>query len=315
MKPSSIKDFFQKNQTNFDGRTRIDVAMSSYTTFHCQGSSDIIYNPRHREDLSKVIKALTAANFVFRKDWNIIGRGSNVLIADEGYRGCLIDLSGDFQKIDVIREDSNTAIVKAEAGVPNGTFLQFLRGHDWEGFEFAFGIPGCIGGGIRMNAGTPQGWFAEILEKVELIDVNGKIKEISVDPSMFTYRDFALAHNQIVLSGTFLFNKSNSLVIQEKIKVLKDQRKNQPLDFPNIGSVFKNPEGNFAGKLIQDAGLKGLTIGEAQISEKHANFIINLGKAKTKDVISLIKKAQDEVQSQFGIHLEPEVHCLGDCKL
>ena len=128
---------------------------------------------------------------------------------------------------------------------------------------------------------------------------------------LLEFRDFALAHNQIVLSGTFLFNKSNSLVIQEKIKVLKDQRKNQPLDFPNIGSVFKNPEGKFAGKLIQDAGLKGLTIGEAQISEKHANFIVNLGQAKTKDVLALIQKAQQEVKDQFGIDLEPEVHCIG----
>jgi UDP-N-acetylmuramate dehydrogenase len=311
MKQSAIKDFFQKNQKYFEGRVRIDVSMSSYTTFHCQGSSDVIYNPRHLQDLSKVIKELTGEKFIFRKDWNMIGRGSNVLIADEGYRGCLIDLSGDFQKIKVVHEDSNTATVKAEAGVANGAFLQYLRSRDWEGFEFAFGIPGCIGGGIRMNAGTPQGWFSEVLEKVELMDVNGAIKEIPVNPTMFTYRDFPLAHNQIVLSGTFIFNKSNSLVIRDKIKVLKDQRKNQPLDFPNIGSVFKNPEGNFAGKLIQDAGLKGFTIGNAQISEKHANFIVNLGGAKTKDVLALIQKAQKEVKNQFGIELEPEVHWIG----
>jgi len=313
MKQSPIKDFFQKHRSDFRGRIRLDVSTATYTTFHCLGLSDVVYNPKDREDLSNVVQTLTRENFAFRKNWNIIGRGSNVLVADEGYRGCLIDLCDDFQKVEVVHEDSNTAIIKAEAGVANGTLLQYLRGRELEGFEFAFGIPGCVGGGIRMNAGTPQGWFAEVLEKVELMDMDGSIQEIRVDPTMFKYRDFASAHKKIVMSGTFLFNKSNSLVIQEKIQVLKNQRKNQPLEFPNFGSVFKNPEGGFSGKLIQEAGLKGLIIGEAQISEKHANFIINLGHAKTKDVLSLIKKAQEEVKSQFGVTLEPEVHLIGDC--
>jgi UDP-N-acetylmuramate dehydrogenase len=288
--------------------------MASYTTFRCRGIVDVVYNPRNRKDLSNVVSLLKNSGFVYRKDWNILGRGSNVLIADEGYRGCLIDLSGDFEKIDVIHKDAESILIKVEAGVANGTLLQYLRNNQWSGFEFSFGIPGNIGGGIRMNAGIPQGWFSEVLEKVEMMDVDGKIKECIVDSSMFSYRDFPLARDKIVLSGTFLFHKNNSNVIQEKINLVKNQRKNQPLDFPNIGSVFKNPEGNFAGKLIEDAGLKGLTIGDAQISEKHANFIINLGHAKTKDVLSLIKRAQDEVLSQFGVRLEPEVHIIGEAQ-
>ncbi len=305
-----VKDFFQKNKNNFRGQTRVDVSMAPYTTFHCQATADIIYSPKDREDLAEVVRLLDQEKFIFRKDWNVIGRGSNILVADEGYHGCLIDLSSDFQKIDMIHKDSDASVVRAEAGVANGTLLLYLKSKNLGGFEFAFGIPGCIGGGIRMNAGTPQGCFAQTLKKVELMNVHGQILEISVDQSNFHYRDFPTAHQQIVLSGTFLFYQSNSLVIQEKIQLLKNQRKNQPLEFPNIGSVFKNPEGNFAGKLIQESGLKGLTIGDAQISEKHANFIINLGQAKTKDVLELIRRAQKEVKEQFGIHLEPEVHCL-----
>lgn len=312
---SSIIKFFEDHKSDLEGRVKIKASMTSYTTFRCHGAADIVYLPRNREDFSKVVKLLSANGFIFRKDWNIIGRGSNVLISDDGYRGCLIDMSGDFDQIKILEQDSATVLIKAEAGVPNGTLLQYLRTHEWMGFEFAFGIPGSIGGGIRMNAGTPQGWFADVLEKVELMDMQGKIKEVPVDASMFKYRDFPLSHDQVILSGTFLFNKAPNFVIREKINLSKDQRKNQPLELPNIGSVFKNPEGNFAGKLIEAAGLKGVMQGEAQISEKHANFIVNLGNAKTKDVISLIKRAQKEVKDQFGIDLVPEVHCIGDCGL
>ncbi|MEZ4845408.1 MAG: UDP-N-acetylmuramate dehydrogenase [Bdellovibrionota bacterium] len=311
MKPT-IREIFEKKIIDFQGRVRVNVSMTSYTTFRCNGLADVVYNPRNRQDLASIVKAFTRSGFVFRKDWNIIGRGSNVLIADQGYRGCLIDLSGDFENIREVSKGNESVIVNAEAGVPNGTLLQYLRNHQWSGFEFAFGIPGCIGGGIRMNAGVPQGWFSEVLEKVELMDVEGSIGEHKVDPSMFSYRDFPMAHDKIVLSGTFVFQRADTSVIQEKINVVKNQRKNQPLEFPNIGSVFKNPEGNYAGRLIEQAGLKGLIMGEAQISEKHANFIINLGHAKTNDVLSLIKKAQKEVKTQFGIHLEPEVHLLGE---
>ena len=308
-----ILDFFEEHQNEMRGRVKIRVSMTSYTTFRCHGVSDVLYNPMDRNDLAFVIKKLTQAGYEFRKDWNVIGRGSNVLIADEGYRGCLIDMSGDFDEIDIIKKTSDTVILKAEAGVANGTLLQYLRNNGWMGFEFAFGIPGSIGGGIRMNAGTPQGWFADVVEKVELMDMNGNIKEIHVYPEMFKYRDFPLAHKQLIISGTFSFHSASPFVIQEKINAMKDQRKNQPLEMPNIGSVFKNPEGNYAGVLIEKAGLKGLTIGEAQISEKHANFIVNLGNAKTKDAIALIQKAQKEVKSQFNVDLEPEVHCIGDC--
>jgi UDP-N-acetylmuramate dehydrogenase len=308
---SPILQFFEDKKSDFQGRVRVQASMASYTTFRCHGVSDVVYNPRDRKDLASVVNVLTKGGFVFRKDWNIIGRGSNVLVADEGYRGCLIDLSGDFDKIEVISKNSGNVTVFAEAGVANGTLLQFLRNNHWTGFEFAFGIPGCIGGGIRMNAGVPQGWFAEVLEKVELMDMNGNIKQHNVDPTMFSYRDFPMAHDKIVLSGTFSFEHSDAISIQDKINVVKNQRKNQPLEFPNFGSVFKNPEGNFAGRLIEQAGLKGFTIGEAQISEKHANFIVNLGHARTQDALALIQKAQDEVLSQFNVKLEPEVHTIG----
>ncbi len=307
---TKIQKFFEQHHLLATGRVKLNVSMKSYTTFRCPGIVDVVYMPRDRQDLSLLVQKLGEAGFVYRKDWNVMGRGSNVLISDQGYRGCLLDLSGDFDQITVLERHSEELRIKVETGVANGTLLQYLRNKEWSGFEFAFGIPGCIGGGIRMNAGTPQGWFADILEKVEMMDTRGIIEEIKVHSGHFKYRDFPLSHDKIILSGTFFFQKAPSFVIQEKIDSCKDQRKNQPLEFPNIGSVFKNPEGSFAGKLIENAGLKGLRIGDAQISEKHANFIINLGNAKTSDVLALIKRAQDEVQSQFNIHLEPEVHVI-----
>lgn len=306
-----MHQFFEDQSSKTKGRVNIDVSMTSYTTFHCHGTVDVVYNPRNREDLSYVVRTLTNSGYIFRKDWNVIGRGSNVLIADTGYRGCLIDMSGDFDEMTVLESSPDSLLIRAEAGVSNGTLLQYLRTNGWGGFEFAFGIPGCIGGGIRMNAGTPQGWFADVLETVELMDMTGKLQEVEVYPDNFSYRDFPLAHHQIVVSGTFLFQKIPHFVIQEKIQTMKNQRKNQPLEYPNIGSVFKNPEGTFAGKLIEEAGLKGLRVGDAQISEKHANFIINLGAATTSDVLSLIETAKYEVKAKFGIELEREVHIIG----
>lgn len=311
---TDIRKFFESYSSVAPGRVKTDVSMTSHTTFHCRGAAEIVYLPRNREDLSHLVAQFKAANFVYRKDWLVMGRGSNVLVADEGYHGCIIDLSGDFHRIDVLQmSPAESILIKVDAGVSNGTLLQYLRNNNWSGFEFAFGIPGCIGGGIRMNAGTPQGWFSEILEKVELMDLNGKIKEFVVDPGHFAYRDFPMAHQSLILSGTFLFQKSPHFVIQEKVEAMKSQRKNQPLEFPNTGSVFKNPEGNFAGKLIEEAGLKGFRIGDAQISDKHANFIVNLGNAKTSDALALIRKAKEEVQNKFGILLEQEVHCIGEC--
>lgn len=306
-----MHQFFEDQSSKTKGRVNMNVSMTSYTTFHCHGTVDVVYNPRNREDLSYVVSELTKAGYAFRKDWNIIGRGSNILVADDGYHGCLIDMSNDLDEMTVLESNPDSILIKAEAGVSNGTLLQYLRTNSWGGFEFSFGIPGCIGGGIRMNAGTPQGWFADVLEYVELMDVHGYIYDVRVYPEEFGYRDFPLAHDKIVISGTFLFQKIPHFVIQEKIEAMKMQRKNQPLEYPNIGSVFKNPKDTFAGKLIEEAGLKGLRVGDAQISEKHANFIINLGFAKTSDVLSLIETAKYEVKAKFGIDLEREVHIIG----
>lgn len=309
----NIKEFFTKLSGKLKGRIQLDVGLASYTTFRCIATADVVYVPRNRDDLAFVVGELQRSGFFHRKDWLVLGRGSNVLISDQGYHGCIFDLTVDFCQMDILRTNPDSILIKAEAGLSNGTLLQFLRGRGWSGFEFAFGIPGSIGGGIRMNAGTKAGWFGDVLEEVELMDLSGRISPLRVSPAMFQYRDFPLGKDNIVLSGTFQFQKAPSFVIQERITYAKNQRKNQPLEYPNIGSVFRNPPENHAGRLIEEAGLKGLRMGDAEISQKHANFIINLGNAKTRDVLSLIDRIKSEVLSKSGILLEEEVHCIGEC--
>jgi UDP-N-acetylmuramate dehydrogenase len=162
-----------------------------------------------------------------------------------------------------------------------------------------------------MNAGTPLGWFSQVLHEVEALTKEGKFIEQEVSEKDFVYRDFPRAHDWIILGGTFQFVEKSPDEIEEKIERAKDKRTLQPLEYPNIGSVFKNPPKDYAGRLVEAAGLKGVRQGDAEISKKHANFIINLGKATTQDVLALIHLAQERVKEKFSVDLEPEVHLIG----
>lgn len=286
-------------------------SLKDWTTFHCLARAKFIVLPDSLSQLSKLIRLFKTQGLTFRKNWDVIGRGSNLLVRDGGYLGVLLGLTHGFTKIEVIEENKNEVKVRVEAGVPNGTLLQWVRERNLSGFGFSFGIPGSIGGGIRMNAGTPLGWFGQVLSKVEGVDLRGNKVEISVQESDFQYRDFPKGRDFLITAGHFIFRCVDAEEVECEIQRAKEKRKNQPLRLPNIGSVFKNPKGDYAARLIDAAGLKGERIGNAEISPLHSNFIVNLGNAKTKDVLKLMEKAQKEVKRHFSVELEPEVRVIG----
>ncbi len=288
-----------------------NVSLRSWTTFHCEAVARAIVSPQNLKDLQKLIQMFVQNELVFGENWRVIGRGSNILVRDGGYPGILIDLSRGFSNIQRMSEDQTEVIVRAEAGVANGTLLAWTREKCLAGFGFTFGIPGSIGGGIRMNAGTPLGCFAKVVMKVEGVTHQGEGVSFSVGPVDFEYRDFPKAHEIIITAGHFCFKRSSPKALEEEIEAAKHLRKNQPLEWPNIGSVFKNPKGEFAAQLIEASGLKGLRIGDAEISQEHCNFIVNVKSAKTKDVIALMNRCQEEVYLKFHVQLEPEVHIIG----
>jgi UDP-N-acetylmuramate dehydrogenase len=260
--------------------------------------------------LQSFLQASAAQGAVYQTDYHMLGKGSNLLFRDAGYPGCLIDVS-KLKQLHTLEQTQHQWALDAQAGVGMGQLLTLLRKKEYTGFEFVFGIPGSIGGGIRMNAGTPDGWFSDVLTSVYGYDPAGQWWEKKVTPQDFQYRDFPWGRDLIIAGGHFLFRKSDRASIEAKLDAAKLKRKRQPLQYPNFGSVFKNPKGHFAGALIEGVGLKGCKRGQAEIADKHANFIINHGQAKTSDVCWLMSSAQQAVQEKYDVSLETEVHILG----
>jgi UDP-N-acetylmuramate dehydrogenase len=295
----------------FAGRVKMNESLRNWTTFRCSAPAAAIVMPQGPEELIQMVRLFSSNHLKWGKEWGVIGRGSNLLIRDGGFPGILIDLTEGFSRIAKTDEKPEETRVRVEGGVSNGTLLQWTREKMLSGFEWAYGIPGTVGGGVRMNAGTPLGWFAQITRSVEGIDTTGRSVAFTVKPDDFRYRDFPLGHDLIITAAQFVFRTGAPEEIDAGIEAARAKRKGQPLELPNFGSVFKNPPGDYAGRLIEAAGLKGLRIGEAEISSQHANFIVNLGRAKTSDVMALMERAKEEVRKRFSIDLEAEVHLIG----
>jgi UDP-N-acetylmuramate dehydrogenase len=307
MKPELLKEL----RALCPDRVLEDPSLRNWTTFRCSAHAAAIATPAGTEELSALIRWFASRRLEAGKGWGVIGRGSNLLVLDGGFPGVLIDLSAGFSKIETVKEEEKQVRLRAEAGVLNGTLLQWARERNLSGFGWAFGIPGTIGGGVRMNAGTPFGWYGQLVERVEGIDSDGGSVSIATRPEDFRYRDFPKGHALVVTAAHLILRKGTPSEVEAEIEAAKEKRKGQPLDLPNFGSVFKNPPGDHAGRLIEAAGLKGFRIGGAEISRQHANFIVNLGGAKAADVVALMARASDEVKKRFSVDLEAEVHWIG----
>lgn len=283
------------------GKILLNEPLAKYSTFKIGGPADIYIEPRNVDELLNLLRYLKEKEI----DFVILGNGSNVLISDEGFRGAVINLESGLNFIKVEAE-----FVVVGAGVKLARFVDFCIENGFRGVEMLAGIPGTLGGAIIMNAGAYSGEISDYLVDVDVIrDFN--LVRLKKDECGFGYRTSKLA-NDVVVQARFKFPPGD---IEEMKKIRREilikRNLSQPVNFPNAGSIFKNPPGDYAGRLIEHAGLKGVQIGDAQISEKHANFIINKGNAKAKDVLELINLAQSKVYEKFGVKLELEIRLIG----
>lgn len=301
------KEFVYKQLLNIldEDSIKVDEPMKKHISFKVGGPADFLVKPKTEEELIEVIKFVKKENIPFI----IIGNGSNLLVKDGGIRGIVIELSDNFNNYEI---EGN--IIKAQSGVLLTILGRNAMKNSLTGFEFASGIPGTLGGALAMNAGAYGGEMKQVVKSVRLIDSDGNIFELSNEEMKFEYRKSIITtNNYIALSAVIELQQGNIDEIKETMEDYANRRSTkQPLKFPSAGSTFKRPEGYFAGKLIDDSGLRGLSLRGAQVSEKHCGFVINTGEANAKDILDLIFVVKSTVNAKFGVMLEEEVKILGE---
>ena len=281
----------------------MNESLKKHTTYGIGGPADLMIFPKSKQDLIKVIEIINENKIQL----TILGSGSNVLVSDNGIRGAVISLKNSLKQIEV---DNN--ILYAECGTMLGKIVKHAVKNNLIGLENLNGVPGTLGGALIMNAGAWGGEISENLVHVEIMNSKNEIQKIQKKDLNFSYRQSSFNKDDILLSAKFNLKKADKDIIKENFIEAQSGRKNsQPLNKRSAGSLFKNPKNNSAGKLLDEAGLKGFSIGDAKISEKHANFFINDGDASSRDMLMLIKKAHKEVKDKFNVNLSLEVKLMG----
>lgn len=289
-----------------DTQVRTGEPMNIHTKFRIGGCADYYVQPSSIEELQSLIQFLNKSDI----EYCVIGNGSNLLVSDKGIRGVVIQLSDTFDEVEYIDD----VTVKVMSGMMLSRLGNKLADKGLAGFEFATGIPGSVGGAVRMNAGAYGGEIKDIIVSADVLDRSGRLISLSRDELELGYRTSCIAAmDYIVVSAVFRLQKGDTDTIKALIKELAVKRRaKQPLEYPSAGSTFKRPQGFFAAKLIEDAGLKGVSVGGAMVSEKHSGFVVNTGNATAKDVCMLTDMVKDKVKQQSGVDLELEVIKLGD---
>ena len=286
------------------GRVLFDAPMKQFTSMKVGGPADSLLFPKDADELKKVIRFARRKKIPFL----ILGKGTNLVVRDKGVRGWVISLTQGMKKIKIDGE-----VIEAEAGLSLQRLVQFSIQKGFTGLEPFYGIPGTVGGGVAMNAGAWGAELKDVLLSVTLMKEDGEIVERSRSRLRFSYRGLVIPPSWIILKGRFQLKKGKKEETLERVKSYSEMRKRkQPLDYPSAGSVFKNPKEGPAGKWIEEAGLKGFRIGQAMVSDRHANFIINLGKAKAEEVIRVMEFIEKKIHEEKGISLEREVKVVGE---
>lgn len=280
-------------------------SMKNHTTFRIGGPADALALPKTPEEVAEVVRFCHE----HAQPYYVLGNGSNLLVSDEGYRGLVLQLYRNFNDIQV-----NGETITVQSGAMLAAVARTAYQTGLTGLEFASGIPGTIGGAVVMNAGAYGGEMKNVLKEVTVLTKEGEVLVIPAKALELGYRTSVIPKNGwIVLGAVLQLKKGDQEQILARMEELKEQRiTKQPLDLPSAGSTFKRPEGYFAGKLIMDAGLRGFTVGGAQVSEKHCGFVVNRGNATAADVWELICEVKRRVKEMTGVELEPEVKLLGD---
>lgn len=286
-------------------RIRRNESMQEHTSFKIGGPVDIMVLPASVEEIRYALQVCRD----HQVPYYVIGNGSNLLVRDKGIRGVVIKIAENFSDV---RIEGNRVV--AQAGILLSALAKKIMKESLGGFEFASGIPGTLGGAVAMNAGAYGGEMKDVVTGASVLDHDGKVSWLRRDELAFGYRNSIIQQKGlIVLEVEMEFQKGDYEKIKEITADLTQRRTTkQPLHLPSAGSIFKRPPGHFAGKLIEDAGLKGVRIGDAQVSELHSGFVVNVGSATAADVIHLMKLVQKVVRDQFGVELHPEVRIIGE---
>jgi UDP-N-acetylmuramate dehydrogenase len=286
-----------------------DEPMSRHTTFKIGGSAQFLVKPESVDQIQRAV-------VFFNKEqipYFVIGNGSNLLVSDDGVRGVVVVMGENFSGYELVPLEAGKMRVHVQAGMMLGKLGNILAAKELTDFEFAAGIPGSVGGAVLMNAGAYGGEIKDIFVSATLMNDKGELTELNNEQMRFGYRETIAMHEKLfVLEAVFELQKGSKEDILAKMKDLAARRREkQPLEYPSAGSTFKRPEGHFAGKLIEDAGLKGFSVGGAKVSEKHAGFVINTGNATAADVVTLTDEIRRKVKEKFSVELELEVRKLG----
>lgn len=289
---------------------RREEALSKHTSFRIGGPCRMMLFPQdHKQVIAsvKLVKRLEERNEIQIPTF-ILGNGSNILVSDDGFDGVVITLGSNYSKITQLNERE----LLVTAGTNLNTLCQYAQRHGLSGLEFAFGIPGSVGGAVFMNAGAYGGEMKNVVTCVHYLDEEGNVGKYGADQLDFSYRHSAFSSgNKIILAAVYTLQTGDKDAIRaQMLDYLGRRKEKQPLEYPSAGSTFKRPEGHFAGQLIEQAGLKGFSVGGAQVSEKHAGFVINRDRATAADVQELIRQVQEKVKENAGVELECEVRFL-----
>lgn len=287
-----------------EGEVLYDEPMSRHTSYKIGGPADVMVCPRSVEGIQAALRVAREHQVpVF-----ILGGGSNLLVRDGGLRGLVLNLYGTLKELRAQEEQ-----VTAGGGAKVTALVNFCARRGLAGLEPMAGVPGSVGGAVKGNAGAFGATISDHLAAVRLLEVTGEERVLSREALHFAYRQSSLTEGEVVLSATFALRRADPAVLQEKVaRILEERKAKQPVEWRSAGSVFKNPPGDFAGRLVEQAGLKGTRLGDAMISPKHGNFFLNLGRATAKDVLALFALAQERVRERTGVSLELEVRVVGE---
>lgn len=309
---TKMQNYLNSVLPGLKGVVLFDEPMSRHTSFRIGGPAEVLVFPGDEEELSRIVRLVRTKKMPLF----ILGEGTNLLVRDKGISGIVVSLTSGlagacFRGITQVKEDAEQVYLYAGAGVPLAALLKYTARGGLTGLEFAAGIPGSLGGAVVMNAGSYGREIKDLLDSVRIVDRNGSMMNLPAKELSFSYRSAHIPG--IAVTGAVLrLQRGNREEIEKAIKAnLYRKRETQPIGIPNAGSIFKNPEGNHAWKLIDSVGLRGVSSGNAVISAKHANFIINSGRARARDVMSLIRLIGNKVERETGITLELEVRIAG----
>jgi len=299
-----MRDYKKRAEGLISGRVLFEAPLRQFTSIKVGGPADSLFFPNNLDELRKLIRVATKNKIPFV----ILGKGTNMIVQDKGIRGWVISLTQGLKKIRIEGD-----VVEAEAGASLQRLVQFSILRGLTGIEPWFGIPGTVGGGLAMNAGAWGVEMKDTLLSATLMKEDGEVIERRKEKLRFSYRKLALPASWVICKGRFRLKKGRKEEILEKVRSYSEMRKRtQPLDYPSAGSIFKNPPEGPAGRLIEETGLKGFRMGQAMVSERHANFIINLGKARAEEIIHLMEWVERRVYEVKGISLEREVKVIGE---